>query len=58
MERQLELPALPDETRVQFCFALAKAREDRGDYARAFELYATAIAPGGLPRTMIRCRPK
>ena len=40
MERQLELPALPDEARVQFSFALAKAREDRGDYARAFELYA------------------
>jgi hypothetical protein len=39
MERQLELPALSDEARVQFCFALAKASEDRGDYARAFELY-------------------
>ncbi len=26
--------------RVQFSFALAKAREDRGEYARAFELYA------------------
>jgi hypothetical protein len=25
---------------VQFSFALAKASEDRGDYARAFELYA------------------
>jgi hypothetical protein len=25
---------------VQFCFALAKASEDRGDYAHAFELYA------------------
>lgn len=40
MERQLESPALPDESRVQFCFALAKASEDRGDHARAFELYA------------------
>jgi tetratricopeptide (TPR) repeat protein len=40
MERQLELPSLSEEARVQFCFALAKASEDRGDYARAFELYA------------------
>jgi tetratricopeptide (TPR) repeat protein len=39
MERQLEAPGLPDEARVQFCFALAKALEDRGDFARAFELY-------------------
>lgn len=39
MERQLELPALSNEARVQFCFALAKASEDRGVYARAFELY-------------------
>ena len=39
MQRQLELPELSDEARVQFCFALAKAREDRGDYAPAFELY-------------------
>jgi tetratricopeptide (TPR) repeat protein len=40
MERQLERPSLSDEARAQFCFALAKAREDAGDYARAFELYA------------------
>ena len=39
MERQLETPGLPDEARVQFCFALAKALEDRGEFARAFELY-------------------
>jgi tetratricopeptide (TPR) repeat protein len=39
MARQLEAPALTDESCVQFCFALAKAWEDRGDYARAFELY-------------------
>ncbi|MDP9199921.1 MAG: sulfotransferase [Pseudomonadota bacterium] len=39
MTRQLEAPALTDESRVQFSFALAKASEDRGDYARAFELY-------------------
>ncbi len=39
MERQLERPRVPDEARVQFSFALAKAREDRGEYAQAFELY-------------------
>jgi tetratricopeptide (TPR) repeat protein len=39
MERQLELPVMSDEARVQLCFALAKAREDSGDYGRAFELY-------------------
>lgn len=39
MQRQLEVPELSDEARVQFCFALAKACEDRGDYPRAFELY-------------------
>ncbi|MGH8129815.1 MAG: tetratricopeptide repeat-containing sulfotransferase family protein [Steroidobacteraceae bacterium] len=39
MERQLELATMADEARAQFCFALAKAREDCGDYARAFELY-------------------
>jgi len=39
MQRQLELSEIPDEARVQFCFALAKAHEDAGAYARAFELY-------------------
>ncbi|HUG03997.1 MAG TPA: sulfotransferase [Steroidobacteraceae bacterium] len=39
MARQLEAPALTDESRVQFSFALAKASEDRSDYARAFEHY-------------------
>ena len=39
MERQLARDDLGDEQRVQFSFALAKAREDRGEYARAFELY-------------------
>jgi tetratricopeptide (TPR) repeat protein len=39
MQRQLEVPEISDEAQVQFCFALAKAHEDRGDYARAFELY-------------------
>jgi len=39
MERQLEAGKLSDEARVQFSFALAKAREDRGEYARAFALY-------------------
>ena len=40
MERQLARGDLGAEQRVQFSFALAKAREDRGEYARAFELYA------------------
>ena len=35
MERQLESPTLPDEARVQFSFALAKAREDRGELRHA-----------------------
>lgn len=39
MERQLEAEGLPDEARVQFSFALAKAVEDRSDFARAFALY-------------------
>jgi tetratricopeptide (TPR) repeat protein len=39
MQRQLASAALPDEGRVQFSFALAKAHEDSGDYRRAFELY-------------------
>jgi tetratricopeptide (TPR) repeat protein len=39
MERLLELPALSNEARVQFSFALAKASEDRGDYPHAFQLY-------------------
>ncbi len=39
MQRQLETPGIPDEAQVQFCFALAKAREDRGEYAPAFGLY-------------------
>jgi tetratricopeptide (TPR) repeat protein len=39
MQRQLELPELSAEARVQFCFALAKAREDREEYAGAFELF-------------------
>jgi tetratricopeptide (TPR) repeat protein len=39
MQQQLEAPEICDEARVQFSFALAKAREDLGDYARAFELY-------------------
>jgi tetratricopeptide (TPR) repeat protein len=40
MERQLARDDLGDEQRVQFSFALAKSREDRGEYPRAFELYA------------------
>jgi len=39
MERMLERPGLPAEASVQFSFALAKAREDRAEYAQAFPLY-------------------
>ena len=39
MQRQLESPGLSDEARAQFSFALGKALEDRGEYARAFEQY-------------------
>jgi len=39
MERQLESAGLTDEARVQFCFALGKAYEDRGDYPRAFAFF-------------------
>ena len=39
MTQQLARDTMPDETRVQFCFALAKANEDRGDYTQAFRLY-------------------
>ena len=39
MQRQLESPGLTDEARAQFSFALGKALEDRGEYARAFEQY-------------------
>jgi tetratricopeptide (TPR) repeat protein len=39
MQRQLAADKLTEETRAQFSFAIAKAHEDRGEYARAFELY-------------------
>jgi tetratricopeptide (TPR) repeat protein len=42
MERQLESPQLDEDARVHFLFALAKAREDRADYAGAFAGYAEA----------------
>jgi tetratricopeptide (TPR) repeat protein len=39
MERQLESTGLADEARVQFCFALGKAYDDRGEYGRAFTFF-------------------
>jgi tetratricopeptide (TPR) repeat protein len=39
MERQLAARDLAPEARAQFSFALAKAHEDRGDFARAWPLY-------------------
>ena len=44
MERRLSAPGLDEDARVQFLFALAKAREDAGEHARAFETYAEANA--------------
>jgi tetratricopeptide (TPR) repeat protein len=40
MQGLLVAGPMTDETRAQFSFALAKALEDRGEHARAFELYA------------------
>jgi tetratricopeptide (TPR) repeat protein len=40
MQSQLATEKLTEESRAQFSFAIAKAEEDRGKYARAFELYA------------------
>ncbi|HET8691450.1 MAG TPA: sulfotransferase [Steroidobacteraceae bacterium] len=39
MQAEHARPGLADEARVQFSFAIAKALEDRGEHARAFELY-------------------
>ena len=39
MEAELEKPDLGDDAALHFCFALGKAREDAGDYGRAFEYY-------------------
>ncbi|HET9351351.1 MAG TPA: sulfotransferase, partial [Burkholderiales bacterium] len=40
MLKQLASPALSDEARAQFSFALGKALEDRGDYPGAFAHFA------------------
>jgi tetratricopeptide (TPR) repeat protein len=39
MEQALEPDGLPDAAVVHFCFALGKAREDSGDYRRAFACF-------------------
>jgi len=41
MEQQLERDDLPESADIHFRFALAKALEDRGDYARAWHYYDT-----------------
>ena len=41
MEKYVDDDQLLDETRVNFNFALGKAKEDSGDYKGAFERYAT-----------------
>ncbi len=40
MQRYEAEPSTATEDRVHFCFALGKALEDRGEFARAFEFYA------------------
>jgi tetratricopeptide (TPR) repeat protein len=44
MQTQLARPELDAESRLQFHFALGKAFEDSGDYARSFEHYAEGNA--------------
>ncbi len=44
MQSRLESEELGDTSRVNFLFALAKAYEDRGDYERAWDYYATGNA--------------
>jgi tetratricopeptide (TPR) repeat protein len=44
MEARSADEGIEESSRVNFLFALAKATEDRGDYARAFELYREANA--------------
>ena len=39
MERHVDDERLPEETRINFHFALGKAYEDGGDFARAFSSY-------------------
>jgi tetratricopeptide (TPR) repeat protein len=48
MEQRLKGFDLTPEARMNMQFALAKAYEDRGDYPRAFELYAKANAAARL----------
>jgi tetratricopeptide (TPR) repeat protein len=42
IETRIADPAIEESSRVNFQFALAKAREDAGDYDEAFRLYAEA----------------
>ena len=44
MERRLAEEPLDEDARVHFLFTLGKAREDQGEYARAFEHYADACS--------------
>ena len=54
IQGQLAARTWPRKQRAQFTFALAKALEDRGEYARAFELYAEG---NRLRRTLERYDP-
>jgi len=44
IERRLAEEPLDEDARVHFLFTLGKAREDQGEYARAFGAYAEACA--------------
>lgn len=48
MEHVLKRSDLTPEARINLQFAIAKACEDRGDYARAYEFYAKANAAARL----------
>lgn len=41
MEQQLQSPVAKDTDRLHFHFAIGRALEDRGEFARSFEHYAT-----------------
>ncbi len=55
MRRQESSPRISAVDRYHFCFALAKALEDRGDYAESFALYERGNA---LKKIECRYRPE
>ncbi len=55
MRRQESAETTPLEDRYHFCFALGKAFEDRGEYARSFDFYRRGNA---LKKSTSRYRPE